>query len=159
MVADVIAAVASIDPVMGGRGQVMPFSDEVRARLDAGRRADHRPLPAVRGRRCCRCCTWSRPRRATSPTTASSYCAARLGLTEAEVTAVASFYTMYKRHPVGEYHVGVCTNTLCAVMGGDQIFADLQRAPGRRRRRDHRRTARSAWSTWSATRPATTPRS
>ena len=54
------------------------------------------------------------------------YCAQRLDLTEAEVTAVASFYTMYKREPVGEYHVGVCTNALCAVMGGDAIFADLQ---------------------------------
>ena len=32
---------------------------------------------------------------------------------------------MYKRRPVGDYHVGVCTNTLCAVMGGDQIFAEL----------------------------------
>ena len=55
-----------------------------------------------------------------------AFCAGHLGLTEAEVTAVASFYTMYKRHPVGEYHVGVCTNTLCAVMGGDQILADLR---------------------------------
>ena len=54
------------------------------------------------------------------------FCAERLGLTEAEVTAVATFYTMYKRQPVGEYHVGVCTNTLCAMMGGDEIFADLQ---------------------------------
>jgi NADH-quinone oxidoreductase subunit E len=32
---------------------------------------------------------------------------------------------MYKRHPVGDYHVGVCTNTLCAVLGGDAIFAAL----------------------------------
>jgi NADH-quinone oxidoreductase subunit E len=55
-----------------------------------------------------------------------AYCADRLGLTEAEVSAVASFYTMYKSHPVGDYHVGVCTNALCAVMGGDAIFADLQ---------------------------------
>ena len=54
------------------------------------------------------------------------FCAELLGLTEAEVTAVASFYTMYKHQPVGEYHVGVCTNSLCAVMGGDAIFADLQ---------------------------------
>ena len=54
------------------------------------------------------------------------FCAQQLGLTEAEVTAVASFYTMFKRQPVGEYHVGVCTNSLCAVMGGDAIFADLQ---------------------------------
>jgi NADH-quinone oxidoreductase subunit E len=54
-----------------------------------------------------------------------AFCAAKLGLTEAEVSAVVSFYTMFKQHPVGEYHVGVCTNTLCAVMGGDQIFAEV----------------------------------
>ncbi len=54
------------------------------------------------------------------------FCAGQLGLTQAEVTAVVSFYTMYKRRPPGEYHVGVCTNSLCAVMGGDAIFADLQ---------------------------------
>ncbi len=36
------------------------------------------------------------------------------------------FYTMYKRRPVGDYHVGVCTNTLCAVMGGDAIFGRLK---------------------------------
>ena len=55
-----------------------------------------------------------------------TFCAEQLGLAEAEVTAVVSFYTMYKREPVGEYHVGVCTNSLCAVMGGDAIFADLK---------------------------------
>ncbi len=54
------------------------------------------------------------------------FCAERLGLEEAEVSAVASFYTMFKRRPAGEYHVGVCTNSLCAVMGGDAIFADLK---------------------------------
>jgi NADH-quinone oxidoreductase subunit E len=54
------------------------------------------------------------------------YCAGKLGLSEADVTGVVSFYTMYKRKPVGEYHVGVCTNTLCAVMGGDAIFADIK---------------------------------
>jgi NADH-quinone oxidoreductase subunit E len=55
-----------------------------------------------------------------------AYCAQQLSLAEAEVTAVVSFYTMYKRRPVGDYHVGVCTNALCAVMGGDAIFASLQ---------------------------------
>ncbi len=49
-----------------------------------------------------------------------------LELETAEVTAVSTFYTQYKRKPVGEYHVGVCTNTLCAVMGGDAIFAGLK---------------------------------
>ena len=54
------------------------------------------------------------------------FCAEMLGLTKAEVGAVATFYTMYKRRPVGDYHVGVCTNTLCAVMGGDAIYAALK---------------------------------
>jgi NADH-quinone oxidoreductase subunit E len=53
-------------------------------------------------------------------------CADLLGLTAAEVSGVATFYTMYKRRPVGDYHVGVCTNTLCAVMGGDVIFERLK---------------------------------
>ena len=57
-------------------------------------------------------------------------CAELLGLTKAEVSAVSTFYTMYKRKPVGEYHVGVCTNTLCAVMGGDAILAALQEHTG-----------------------------
>ena len=53
-------------------------------------------------------------------------CAEILGITAAEVSGVATFYTMYKRRPVGDYHVGVCTNTLCAVMGGDVIFERLK---------------------------------
>ncbi|MCX6398230.1 MAG: NADH-quinone oxidoreductase subunit NuoE [Propionibacteriales bacterium] len=53
-------------------------------------------------------------------------CAEILEISEAEVSGVATFYTMYKRRPVGDYHVGVCTNTLCAVMGGDLIFERLK---------------------------------
>ena len=59
-----------------------------------------------------------------------AFCAEQLGLSEADVTAVVSFYTMYKRRPVGEYHVGVCTNTLCAIMGGDVIYSELRRHLG-----------------------------
>ncbi|MBV9444477.1 MAG: NADH-quinone oxidoreductase subunit NuoE [Streptosporangiaceae bacterium] len=55
-----------------------------------------------------------------------AYCAGKLGLTVTEVTGVVSFYTMYKRRPVGEYHVGVCTNAVCAVLGGEQILAELR---------------------------------
>ncbi|WIM87961.1 NADH-quinone oxidoreductase subunit NuoE [Candidatus Mycobacterium wuenschmannii] len=54
------------------------------------------------------------------------FCGAQLNLTGAEVAAVASFYTMYRRGPTGDYLVGVCTNTLCAVMGGDAIFDSLK---------------------------------
>lgn len=49
-------------------------------------------------------------------------CAEILGITTAQVSGVATFYTMYKRRPVGTHHVGVCTTALCAVMGGDQLF-------------------------------------
>lgn len=55
-----------------------------------------------------------------------AFCAAQLDLTDAEVTAVATFYSMYRRTPTGEYLVGVCTNTLCAIMGGDAILEALQ---------------------------------
>ena len=44
----------------------------------------------------------------------------------AEVTAVSTFYTQYKQTATGEYHIGVCTNTLCAIMGGDEIFSSLK---------------------------------
>jgi NADH-quinone oxidoreductase subunit E len=57
---------------------------------------------------------------------AIAMCAEELGLTQAEVGAVATFYTMYRRKPAGEYHVGVCTNTLCAVLGGDAILDGLK---------------------------------
>jgi NADH-quinone oxidoreductase subunit E len=53
------------------------------------------------------------------------FCADHLGLTKAEVGAVATFYTMYKRRPTGEYLVSVCTNTLCDTLGGGDIFRRL----------------------------------
>ncbi|SEG65160.1 NADH-quinone oxidoreductase subunit E [Actinacidiphila yanglinensis] len=58
------------------------------------------------------------------------FCAEQLELTTAEVTAVATFYTMYRRKASGDYQVGVCTNTLCAVMGGDAIFDELKQHLG-----------------------------
>jgi NADH-quinone oxidoreductase subunit E len=49
----------------------------------------------------------------------------KLEIETAEVTAVSTFYTQYLTHPAGEYHVGVCINTLCAVMGGDAIWESV----------------------------------
>ena len=54
------------------------------------------------------------------------FCARQLDLSPAEVTAVATFYSMYRRTSTGEFLVGVCTNTLCAVMGGDAILEVLE---------------------------------
>lgn len=58
------------------------------------------------------------------------FCASQLGLTAAEVTAVATFYSMYRRTPTGDYLIGVCTNTLCAIMGGDAILETLENELG-----------------------------
>lgn len=55
-----------------------------------------------------------------------AFCAEQLDITLAQVGAVSTFYTMYKRHAAGEYLVSVCTNTLCGLLGGDEIFASLQ---------------------------------
>jgi NADH-quinone oxidoreductase subunit E len=52
-------------------------------------------------------------------------CAEVVGLTPAEVAAVATFYTMYKRRPVGEHHIGVCVNPQCGILGGEAIFDAL----------------------------------
>lgn len=46
-------------------------------------------------------------------------------LTDAEVTAVATFYTMYLKRTSGRVRVGVCVNSLCAVLGGDAIWDSL----------------------------------
>ncbi len=58
------------------------------------------------------------------------FCATRLQLTVAEVSAVATFYTMYKRTPCGEHLISVCTNALCAGLGGDAIYATLSQHLG-----------------------------
>ena len=59
-----------------------------------------------------------------------AFCADILDITKVQVSAVVTFYTMYKRSPTGEYLVSVCTNTLCGMLGGDDIFAALGQALG-----------------------------
>src|SRR5436190_317534 len=54
-----------------------------------------------------------------------TFCAEQLGITRAQVGAVATFYTMYKRKPTGDWLVSVCTNTMCGVLGGDKAFQAL----------------------------------
>ncbi len=57
-------------------------------------------------------------------------CSSILGISNADVSGVATFYTMYKRKPIGDYHVGVCTTALCAIMGGDVVYDRLQKHLG-----------------------------
>ena len=57
-------------------------------------------------------------------------CAEAAGVSAAEATAVASFYTMYKRKPVGTHHIGVCINTMCGLLGGDAVYDALSERLG-----------------------------
>jgi NADH-quinone oxidoreductase E subunit len=49
-----------------------------------------------------------------------------LGLTPAEVLAVASFYTMLKKKPQGKYLISVCRNISCSHMGGRRVLKALE---------------------------------
>ena len=44
---------------------------------------------------------------------AMAHIAELVGCTNAEIYGTASFYEMFKFHPVGTYIVGVCTNITC----------------------------------------------
>lgn len=45
-----------------------------------------------------------------------------LDLTTAEVEAVATFYTMFKKAPAGRWLLSVCTNVSCALAGGRELY-------------------------------------
>ncbi len=49
--------------------------------------------------------------------------AALLGLSNAYVRGVATFYTMYNKRPVGRYLIQVCTNISCSICGADEVLA------------------------------------
>lgn len=54
-----------------------------------------------------------------------AFCAELLGVTKTEVAAVATFYTMYKRQPTGDWLISVCTNTMCGSLGGEAAYRAL----------------------------------
>lgn len=56
--------------------------------------------------------------------------AALLGLTTAEVEAVASFYTMYRLRPTGTHVVNVCTNLACKLRGAEAVLRAGREAAG-----------------------------
>lgn len=53
-----------------------------------------------------------------------------LGLTPAEVLAVASFYTMLKKTPQGEYLISVCRNISCTHRGGRRVLSAFEERLG-----------------------------
>ncbi len=53
-----------------------------------------------------------------------------LGLEAAEVLGTASFYEMFKRHPVGKYVINVCTSISCFLNGGDDLLEHAEHRLG-----------------------------
>ncbi|HJR88413.1 MAG TPA: NAD(P)H-dependent oxidoreductase subunit E [Acidimicrobiia bacterium] len=52
------------------------------------------------------------------------------GTTPAQVAAVATFYTMYKREPVGKYLISCCTSISCMLLGSDRVMHALEEEAG-----------------------------
>jgi len=50
------------------------------------------------------------------------YVADLLGFTPARIDGVATFYTMYNKKPVGKYHLQVCRNLSCSLMGAEHLI-------------------------------------
>jgi NADH-quinone oxidoreductase subunit E len=53
-----------------------------------------------------------------------------LDLTPAEVYGTASFYEMFKLHPVGTYLVNVCTNVSCMLLGAYELLSHIEERLG-----------------------------
>jgi NADH-quinone oxidoreductase subunit E len=53
-----------------------------------------------------------------------------LGITTAEVEAVATFYSMYRLRPTGQHVVNVCTNLSCKLRGAEAVYEAAHEAAG-----------------------------
>jgi NADH-quinone oxidoreductase subunit E len=58
------------------------------------------------------------------------YVADLLGFTPAYIEGVTTFYTMFHRKPVGKYHLQICRNLSCSLMGAEQLIERVSRKIG-----------------------------
>lgn len=58
------------------------------------------------------------------------YIAGLLGVSPARINGVATFYTMYNRKPVGKYHVQICRNIACSLLGAEHLIEHVSRKLG-----------------------------
>ena len=64
------------------------------------------------------------------PSEAVPEIARRCDVPESHVYSVVSFYTMYNRAPVGRYHLQLCTNLSCQLLGAEHMLDCLRRKLG-----------------------------
>ena len=53
-----------------------------------------------------------------------------LGTSPARIEGVATFYTMYNRKPVGKYHVQICRNISCSLLGAEHLIGHVSKKLG-----------------------------
>ena len=58
------------------------------------------------------------------------YVAELLGVTPARIEGVATFYTMFNRKPVGKYHVQICRNISCSLLGAEHLIEHISKKLG-----------------------------
>jgi len=64
------------------------------------------------------------------PEPAMVYVGHRLDVPPVRVREVATFYTMYRLHPVGRQHIGVCNSVSCWAMGSENILRHCEERLG-----------------------------
>jgi NADH-quinone oxidoreductase subunit E len=58
------------------------------------------------------------------------YIADLVGVPPALIEGVATFYTMYNRKPVGKYHVQICRNISCSLLGAEHLIEHVSKRLG-----------------------------
>ncbi len=53
-----------------------------------------------------------------------------LDLPQSHVHGVVTFYTMFFKKPMGKYHIQVCTNVSCMLLGGEEIYKHISEKLG-----------------------------
>ncbi len=61
---------------------------------------------------------------------AIQYVAGLIGVSPARIEGVATFYTMSDRKPVGKYHVQICRNISCSLMGAEHLIERVSKKLG-----------------------------
>ena len=56
--------------------------------------------------------------------------ARRCRVTPLQVDEVIGYYSMLHRKPLGKYHVQICTNICCQVVGGEELFEHASKTLG-----------------------------
>jgi NADH-quinone oxidoreductase subunit E len=56
--------------------------------------------------------------------------AAYLGVPRVQIEEVLSYYTMFRRRPIGRWHLQMCRNISCSMRGSERLLAHLERTLG-----------------------------